>query len=86
MGDRQQLRADLKQWVPPKYSEELGRALVRLWAEGVLPKKHARPTGEATYLALYKSWRNAKTIWARYQIRALFNRALTLAVSMRMQS
>lgn len=86
MGDRQQLRADLKQWIPPSYSEELGRALDVMSLEGTLPKKYRRALNEHTYLQLHRSWLRAKTTGAKYQIRELFNRALILAVSMRMRS
>lgn len=86
MGDRQQLRGDLKRWVPPSYSEELGRAFGLMQCQGTLSKKYCRVLYKNTYSELHRSWLRAKTVGAKYQIRELFNRALTLAVSMRMQS
>ena|GEM_PF-5564240 len=86
MGDRQQLRADLKQWVPPSYSKELGRALSYMQIEGALPKRYYAGSPEWTYEYLTHAWKTAKTIGAKYQIRELFNRALTRAVSIRLRS
>ena len=86
MGDRQQLRADLKRWVPPSYSEELGCALGLMQCQGMLPKKYCRVVYEHTYRELYLAWLRAKTTGAKYQIRELFKRALILAVSTRMRS
>ena len=86
MGDRQQLRADLKRWVPPSYSEELGRAFGLMQLQGTLPKKYCRVVYEHTYRELYLAWLRAKTTGAKYQIRELFNRALILAVSTRTRS
>lgn len=86
MGYQQQLRGDLKRWTPPKYSEELGRALGLMQIEGALPKRYHAGSPEWNYEYLIHAWKTAKTTGAKYQIRALFNRALTLAVSMRMQS
>lgn len=86
MGNRQQLRADLKRWVPPSYSEELGRAFGLMQCQGTLPKKYCRILYKNTYSELHTAWLQAKTVGAKYQIRELFKRALILAVSMRARS